>query len=112
MNTSTRELSRRSFLRTGAAFGLATVPAGFALPALASSDLPNIQSVLDKISVAGYVREDYRKLYSMTDDPLWDPKLAQASSAQNASGLGSQAGVRDLAYTREFIATTPLRPNV
>lgn len=39
-------------------------------------------------------------------------ELAQASSAQNATGLGSQAGVRDLAYTREFIATTPLRSNV
>ena len=38
-------------------------------------------------------------------------ELAQASSAQNATGLGSQAG-RDLAYTREFIATTPLRSNV
>ena len=39
-------------------------------------------------------------------------ELAQASSAQNATGLGSQAGVRDLAHTREFIATTPLRSNV
>ena len=74
MNTSMRGLSRRSFLRTGAAFGLASVPAGFALPALAKSDLPDIQSILDKISVAGYVREDYRNLYKMTDDPLWDPK--------------------------------------
>ena len=33
----------------------------------------DIQSILDKIWVAGYAREDYRKLYSMTDDPLWDP---------------------------------------
>jgi multiple sugar transport system substrate-binding protein len=74
MNTSIKGLSRRSFLRTGAAFGLAAAPAGLALPALAGSDLPDIQSVLDKISVAGYVREDYRKLYNMTDDPLWDPK--------------------------------------
>lgn len=39
-------------------------------------------------------------------------ELAQASSAQNATGLGSQAGVRDLARTREFIATIPLRSNV
>ena len=39
-------------------------------------------------------------------------ELAQASSAQNATGLGSQAGVRDLACTREFIATIPLRSNV
>ena len=39
-------------------------------------------------------------------------ELAQASSAQNATGLGSQAGVRDLAHTREFIATTPHRTNV
>ncbi|MBC7736914.1 MAG: carbohydrate kinase family protein, partial [Candidatus Saccharibacteria bacterium] len=38
-------------------------------------------------------------------------ELAQASSAQNATGLGSQAGVRDLAHTREFIARTPHRSN-
>ena len=36
-------------------------------------------------------------------------ELTQASSAQNATGLGSQAGVYDLARTREFIATTPQR---
>lgn len=35
--------------------------------------------------------------------------LAQATSAQNATGLGSQAGVRDLATTRAFIARTPQR---
>ncbi len=39
-------------------------------------------------------------------------ELGQASSAQNATGLGSQAGVRDLARTREFIATTPHRSKV
>ena len=36
-------------------------------------------------------------------------ELAQASSAQNATGLGSQAGVLDYATTREFIARTPRR---
>lgn len=36
-------------------------------------------------------------------------QLAQASSAQNATGLGSQAGVRDLATTMAFIASTPVR---
>ena len=36
-------------------------------------------------------------------------QLAQASSAQNATGLGSQAGVRDYATTLEFIRTTPAR---
>lgn len=34
-------------------------------------------------------------------------ELAQASSAQNATGLGSQAGVRDYATTLDFIRTTP-----
>jgi sugar/nucleoside kinase (ribokinase family) len=33
-------------------------------------------------------------------------ELAQASSAQNATGLGSQAGVKDLAATRNFIVST------
>ncbi len=73
MKTSLGGFSRRSFLRTGAAFSLAAAPVGLAMPALAGSDLPDIKSVLDKISVGGYVREDYRKLYNMTDDPLWDP---------------------------------------
>jgi sugar/nucleoside kinase (ribokinase family) len=35
-------------------------------------------------------------------------KLAQASSAQNATGLGSQAGVTNLAATLEFIRNTPV----
>jgi sugar/nucleoside kinase (ribokinase family) len=34
-------------------------------------------------------------------------QLAQASSAQNATGLGSQAGVKDLAATLAFIQSTP-----
>ena len=36
-------------------------------------------------------------------------QLAQAASAQNATGLGSQAGVSDLAATRAFIRHTGLR---
>ncbi len=36
-------------------------------------------------------------------------EVAQASSAQNATGLGSQAGVKDYATTLAFIAATPRR---
>lgn len=36
-------------------------------------------------------------------------QVAQASSAQNATGLGSQAGVKDFATTLAFIASTPKR---
>ncbi|KIT17445.1 carbohydrate kinase family protein [Jannaschia aquimarina] len=36
-------------------------------------------------------------------------KLGQAASAQNATGLGSQAGVVDLERTLDFIRTTPTR---
>lgn len=36
-------------------------------------------------------------------------QMAQASSAQNATGLGSQAGVSDYATTLDFIAKTPAR---
>jgi sugar/nucleoside kinase (ribokinase family) len=36
-------------------------------------------------------------------------QIAQASSAQNATGLGSQAGIKDFATTLEFIAATPVR---
>jgi sugar/nucleoside kinase (ribokinase family) len=35
-------------------------------------------------------------------------RLAQASSAQNATGLGSQAGIKDLDTTFEFISSTPI----
>ncbi len=66
-------LSRRSFLRSGAAAGAALGASGLARPALAASHLPDPQSVLDQISIAGYVREDYRELYGMSDDkPIWD----------------------------------------
>lgn len=66
-------LSRRSLIRRSAAAGFAGGLGGFALPALAQSDLPDPQSILDRISVEGYVREDYRQLYAMTNEPLWDP---------------------------------------
>lgn len=36
-------------------------------------------------------------------------QVAQASSAQNATGLGSQAGVKDYAATLAFIRSTPAR---
>lgn len=42
--------------------------------------------------------------------PVEAVQVAQASSAQNATGLGSQAGVRDYATTLAFIAGTPVRP--
>ena len=66
-------MSRRSFLRTGTAFGVATGAAGLKMPALAQEGLPDIQATLDSISVEKYVREDYRKLYNMSNEPLWDP---------------------------------------
>lgn len=36
-------------------------------------------------------------------------RLAQASSAQNATGLGSQAGIVDLETTNHFVASSPVR---
>jgi sugar/nucleoside kinase (ribokinase family) len=36
-------------------------------------------------------------------------RIAQATSAQNATGLGSQAGVKDFETTLAFMKTTPLR---
>jgi multiple sugar transport system substrate-binding protein len=68
-----RDLSRRTLLKRGAALGAVGGFGGLAAPALAQSDLPDPQSVLDSISVEGYVREDYRTLYGMTNEPLWDP---------------------------------------
>ena len=68
MNT---KLTRRSLLVTGAA-SAATLATPWVRSARAQ-DLPDPQSVLDRISVENYVREDYRQLYNMTNEPLWDP---------------------------------------
>lgn len=73
MTLFNQSVSRRSFLRTTATVGLAAGAAGLKLPAFAQSNLPDIQATLDKISVDGYVREDYRKLYKLSSDPMWDP---------------------------------------
>jgi multiple sugar transport system substrate-binding protein len=66
-------VSRRSFLRATAAVGVTAGLGGIATPSLAKTALPDVKSVLDGISVEGYVRADYRKLYNMTNEPLWDP---------------------------------------
>ena len=63
----------RSFLRSGATMGASLRAPSLYTPAFAASDLPDIQATLDRISVDTYVRKDYRKLYSMTSEPLWDP---------------------------------------
>ena len=68
------QTSRRTFLKGSAARGATSALAsGAAVPALASSHLPDPASVLADISVSKYVREDYQKLYNMTGDPLWNP---------------------------------------
>ena len=62
-------------MRAGAALGVASGALGLKMPAFAQSGLPDIQTVLDGISVKDYVRADYRKLYDMSDEPLWDPAM-------------------------------------
>lgn len=66
-------MSRRTFLHTGTAFGAAAGASGLMMPSIARANLPDIQATLDSISVEKYVREDYRKLYNMSGEPLWDP---------------------------------------
>jgi len=67
--------TRRRFVQgTTAASALGLLGGGWAgKAALAASDLPDPASVLADISVDKYVREDYRKLYNMSGEPLWDP---------------------------------------
>jgi len=71
------DATRRQVVKSAAALGLSGVAASTAsFPFLSKAwalDLPDPASVLDQISVAGYVREDYRELYKMSDAPLWDP---------------------------------------
>ncbi|MBG21310.1 MAG: sugar ABC transporter substrate-binding protein [Rhizobiales bacterium] len=67
------KLSRRSFLASTSAVGLVAVGSTWSGKLLAQTQLPDPQSILDDISISKYVREDYQKLYNMSDSkPLWD----------------------------------------
>ena len=66
-------LSRRTLLKSGAALGVGGAFGGLAIPALAGSHVGDVASILADISVPKYVREDYRTLYNMSGEPLWDP---------------------------------------
>jgi len=66
-------LKRRSFLKASSAASVAALGTCWSTRLLADGHLPDPQSVLDEISISQYVREDYRALYSMSDDkPIWD----------------------------------------
>ncbi len=73
MKRMTTDFTRRSFLRTTGSAGVAA-GLGSAWPRRGlAQDLPDPADVLSRISVSEYVREDYRELYDMTGEPLWDP---------------------------------------
>ncbi len=66
--------TRRSFLKNSAALGATSViGSGLAIPALADGHLQDPATILNDISVAKYVRQDYQDLYNMSGNPLWDP---------------------------------------
>lgn len=85
--------SRRHFLKSTAATGAL---ASFATPGLMrvarAQDLPDPASVLADISVEKYVREDYRKLYNMSGEPLWDPASDWIRTVDWEAVRSSQAG--------------------
>ena len=69
----TGKFSRRTFLGTGSAIGLGALGTGWTGRLRAAEHLPDPQTILDQISISGYVREDYQELYGMSDDkPIWD----------------------------------------
>ncbi|MCR8722762.1 ABC transporter substrate-binding protein [Frigidibacter sp. ROC022] len=66
-------LSRRSFMKSSSACGIIAASAGWTGRGLAQGSLPDPQSILNEISIAKYVRQDYQDLYGMSDDrPIWD----------------------------------------
>ncbi len=66
--------TRRSFLKNSAALGATSaIGSGLAIPALADGHLQDPATILNDISVAKYVRQDYQDLYNMSGNPLWDP---------------------------------------
>jgi len=85
--------SRRRFLQSTAAAGAVSSFAapGLLRPALAQ-DLPDPATVLADISVEKYVREDYRKLYGMTGEPLWDPARDWIRTVDWEAVRSAQAG--------------------
>lgn len=72
---ATPRVTRRGFLRTSAAGLAAGVPMALAAPRIArAQDLPDVQGVLDGISISKYVKPEYIEMYGLSDDkPLWDP---------------------------------------
>ena len=82
-------LSRRNFLGAATASGL-SVP--FASPAIAQFGLPSPEDVLADISVETYVRADYRKLYNMSGEPLWDPQRDWIRTVDWEAVRSEQAG--------------------
>src|SRR5689334_8323033 len=74
-----RRLSRRSLLKSAAAFSAAgLVGTGgvslFNVRRSLAAQLPDPASVLDKINVGNYVKKEYREQYHLGDnDLLWDP---------------------------------------
>lgn len=88
-----KRVSRRRFLQGSAAFGAAGLAgSGFAGRALAQSGLPDPASVLADISVEKYVRDDYRKLYNLTGEPLWDPATDWIRTVDWEAVRSAQAG--------------------
>lgn len=77
--TSKKPVSRRSFIKSSTASGLAAVAGGSALPLFNvrrsfAQDAMDPSDVLAKINVGSYVNADYRQLYGLGDDELlWDP---------------------------------------
>ena len=69
------KISRRSFIRSSSAMGMATIGSTWGGRLLAQSKLPDPQSILDEISISKYVRAEYQALYGMSDSkPIWDNK--------------------------------------
>lgn len=91
--TSKMDASRRTFLEGSAALGaVGALSAGWTGKAFGASDLPDPASVLADISVDKYVREDYRKLYNMSGEPLWDPSKDWIRTVDWEAVRSEQAG--------------------
>ena len=100
MKTTLRGLSRRSFIRSSAAFGLATGAAGLKSPAFAQSDLPDVQSVLDRISVGMASRSAGSRPVTAT---------GAAASPFNRKALPVICGVTAAIAAAAHIRTPPAR---
>ena len=110
---SDRDDAARFFLDLGAGCCILTLGAGGAYYRHANGDRFHLPAFdIDVVCTCGcgdVFNAGFAAGINYGYDPETSVRLAQATSALNATGLGSQAGVKDLETTLQFMRSAPTR---